>query len=76
MGRVKEWLLEKEWEDTVPVNYKELIMDTSPQGYRDRVSAVLIHIMDQLECIQANGSRIEDRLEKNFPEPNPFDFEI
>ncbi|WP_165780379.1 hypothetical protein [Leptospira levettii] len=51
-------------------------MDTSPDGYRDRVSAVLIHMMSQLDRIQANGSRIEDRLDKNFPEPNPFDFSI
>ncbi|XDD44052.1 hypothetical protein AB3N58_06825 [Leptospira sp. WS60.C2] len=75
MGKIKEWRMEEE-DDTVPVNYTKLIMDTSPQGYRDRVSAVLIHIMNQLEIIQANGSRIEDRLEKNFPDPNPFDFEI
>ncbi|MCW7467798.1 hypothetical protein [Leptospira levettii] len=62
--------------NTAPVNLKELISHTSPEGYRERVSAVLIHIMDKLYIIQANGSRIEDRLGKTFPEPNPFDIEI
>lgn len=76
MGRYVYQMDEDEEFDTAPINFRELIGDTSPEGYRDRVSAVLIHIMDQLEFIQANGSRIEDRLDKNFPEPNPFDFSI
>ncbi len=73
MGKVKELLLEQEWEDdAVPINYRELISDTSAEGYRDRVSQVLINIMDKLDKIEASNLRIFEFLDKNIPTENPY----
>lgn len=63
---------EEEWYDGVPINYRELISDTSADGYRDRISQVLIHMMDQLDRIENSNLRILEFLDKNIPTENPW----